>query len=119
MRGFISGLFLAIGLAGTTAHAQTVTGNYAVGGTNFDGSPYAGTAEVIPTGSTCRIVWHTGATASEGICMLSNKAFAAFYKLGPDYGLVVYELQPDGSLKGHWSVSGKQGVGTETLVPQR
>ncbi len=122
MRSFGSGLLLAVGLAiGVTgaAGAQTVGGSYSVAGTNFDGSAYAGTVQITPEGSTCRIVWNTGPVPSEGVCMLSNKAFAAFYKLGSDYGLVVYELQPDGSLKGNWSIAGKQGVGTETLVPQK
>jgi hypothetical protein len=51
--------------------------------------------------------------------MLANKAFAAFYKLGSDYGLVVYELQPDGSLKGYWTIADKEGVGGEILTPKR
>ena len=56
---------------------------------------------------------------SEGLCMLSGNTLAAFYKLGAEYGLVIYERQPDGSFRGRWSVDGKQGVGTELLVLQK
>ena len=51
--------------------------------------------------------------------MVSNKAVAAFYKLGADFGLVVYELQPDGRLTGYWSIVDKDGVGGEILTPKR
>ena len=113
---------LGLALAGSTAirvEAQTIGGSYIAAGTNFDGSRYTGTAQITPEGSTCRIIWHTGGSPSEGLCMLSGKTLAAFYKLGPEYGLIIYELQPDGSLQGHWSVAGKQGVGTEELVPHK
>jgi hypothetical protein len=52
--------------------------------------------------STCRIEWKTGDVTSTGFCMLANKAFAAAYKLDDSVGLMVYELQLDGSLKGYW-----------------
>ena len=110
-------LFLAA--VASAAAAQSVDGKYSVAGKNFDGSPYRGTVEITPTGSTCRIVWQTGSSTSEGLCMQSGKTFAAFYKLGTEFGLVIYDLQPDGSLAGRWSVAGKEGVGTEVLTPQR
>ena len=50
--------------------------------------------------------------------MLANKAFAASYILQGQQGLVVYELQPDGSLKGWWTIADQQGVGTENLYPR-
>jgi hypothetical protein len=109
---------LAAALGPAPAAAQTIGGNYTVSGTNFDGSAYSGTATITPSSnSTCRIEWHTGATTSAGFCMLANKAFAAAYKLGGGVGLVVYELQPDGSLKGVWTIADKPGAGTETLTP--
>jgi hypothetical protein len=102
-----------------SALGQTISATYALAGKNFDGSSYTGTVQIIPNGSTCRIVWHTGTSTSEGLCMLSGNTLAAFYKLGVAYGLVIYERQPDGSFQGHWSVADKQGVGTELLVPQK
>jgi hypothetical protein len=102
------------------AAAQTVGGDYTIAGTNFDGSAYAGTATITPSSnSTCRIEWRTGSTASQGFCMLANKAFAAAYKLNDSVGLVVYELQADGSLKGVWTIADKAGAGTETLTPEK
>ena len=101
-----------------SAAAQSVGGKYSVAGKNFDGTPYAGTVEIIPNGSTCRIVWHTG-TVSEGMCMLSGKTLAAFYRLGANFGLVVYELRADGSLSGKWAIADKAGTGVEILIPQK
>ena len=49
--------------------------------------------------------------------MLANRAFAASYIQGQQ-GLVVYELQPDGSLKGWWTIAGQTGAGTENLYPR-
>ena len=37
---------------------------------------------------------------------------------GKAVGLVVYEVKGDGSLEGAWTISGKDGSGTETLTPQ-
>jgi hypothetical protein len=118
MRAFMLGLVAALSVA-AAASAQSVGGTYTVAGKNPDGSPYGGTAIIKPSGSACVIAWRTGPTTSEGICMLAGKSFAAAYKLGSDVGLVVYELLPDGALRGIWTIADKQGVGTETLTPQR
>jgi hypothetical protein len=111
-------LVAALVVAGfaASAHAQSVGGQYTVKGTNFDGSTYEGTATITPAGSACRMEWNTGGV-TKGICMLANKAFAAYYKLQGEIGLVVYEVLPDGSLKGFWTLADKDGVGTETLTP--
>ena len=99
------------------ASAQSVGGRYDVNGTNFDGSHYAGTAVITRSSdSTCRIHWQTGST-SDGICMLANQSVAAAYQMGKDVGLVLYQLQPDGSLKGYWTIADQPGSGTEILTP--
>jgi hypothetical protein len=51
--------------------------------------------------------------------MLSNKTLAAFYKLGSTYGSVLYDLHPNGTLVGKWTIADKQGLGTEILTPAR
>ena len=100
------------------ASAQSVGGKYNVKGTNFDGSPYEGTAVISRSSdSTCRIHWQTGGSTSDGFCMFADRSLAAAYKLGDDVGLVLYELQPDGSLRGYWTIADKSGSGTETLIP--
>ena len=114
-----AGVAFGLLIAGSPAAAQTVGGQYQVSGTNPNGSRYQGTATITPSSdSTCRIVWHTGST-STGICMLAGKAFAASYVLGGKVGLVVYELQADGSLKGVWTMADQPGSGTEVLTPAK
>jgi hypothetical protein len=119
MKKILAGALLGLGLV-APAHAGSVNaGTYTVEGTNLDGSAYSGTATIeLTSETTCSIEWHTGSTTSNGICMLYDNAFAAGYVLGDAVGLVVYEVKGDGSLEGAWTISGKDGSGTETLTPQ-
>jgi hypothetical protein len=106
------------GLAGV-ASARELGGNYRANGTNFDGSPYSGTATIsITSDTTCEISWVTGSTSSTGFCMRNQDAFAASYAMGETVGLVIYKIMPDGSLNGIWTIAGKNGAGTEVLTPQ-
>jgi len=113
--------FVAVAMLATLpfgAAAQEVSGRYTVEGRNFDGSRYKGLAEIlVTTKNTCRIVWNTGST-SEGICMRNGKTFAATYGTGSTTGLVIYEIRPDGRMEGLWTMADREGVGTETLIPQ-
>lgn len=109
---------LATGLA-AAASAQTVAGIYSVDGTNADGSNYSGTVEITWNGPACWISWRTGSSNSAGTCLLTGNAFGASYQLGDSTGLVVYQLQPDGTLQGQWTTIGADGVGTETLSPNK
>ncbi|WP_314093419.1 hypothetical protein [Shinella sp. M31] len=120
MKKFLAGALLGLGLV-TSAHAQTVTaGTYAVEGTNLDGSAYEGTATIeLTSETTCSIEWHTGSTTSNGICMLYGDAFAAGYVLEDAVGLIVYHVKGDGVLEGAWTLSGKDGSGTENLTLQQ
>jgi hypothetical protein len=104
----------------TSASAQNIGGRYQVIGTNFNGSPYSGTADVAATSNnTCRISWVTGSTTSRGICMRKANTFAASYVLNGKAGLVIYEIKSDGSLDGLWTLADQNGIGTERLVPMR
>lgn len=107
-------------LAGTLgAQAQSIGGAYKVEGTNIDGSPYGGTAEVQATSeTTCEIYWTTGGTTSAGICMRNGPAFSAGYELNGKVGLVIYQIFEDGHMEGLWTIAGTNGVGTEVLTPQ-
>ena len=59
----------------TVAAAQEIGGRYEVQGTNLNGSPYAGVAEITVTSeNTCRIAWDTGSISS-GICMRNDDTF--------------------------------------------
>jgi len=100
------------------AAAQSIGGKYNVEGTNLDGSPYNGTAEITLTSdTTCVIEWVTGGSTSQGICMRNDDAFSAGYVLGEAIGLVVYKVSEDGSMEGLWTIAGKSGNGTEHLTP--
>lgn len=99
--------------------AQEVVGTYAVEGTNPDGSTYTGMAEITPLSDvTCEVVWTTNGQESTGICMRYHNAFAAAYALNDDIGLLIYEIMPDGTMQGTWTIAGSDGVGTEVLIPQ-
>ncbi len=101
------------------AGAASLAGKYQAAGKNLDGSPYSGTAEIVATSdTTCSISWQTTAN-SKGLCMRNGTAFAASYVLGDAIGLVVYQIKPDGTLEGLWTISGQNGVGTEVLTPTK
>jgi hypothetical protein len=118
MKTLIASALLGLSMLAPAA-AQSIGGMYTVEGTNFDGSPYSGTAEIVLTSeTTCVIQWVTGGSTSEGICMRNNSAFAAGYVLGDEIGLVVYQVHEDGSMTGLWTIAGKDGNGTENLTPQ-
>ena len=111
-------LFLA--LTGAAA-AQNLGGNYTVQGTTATGSGYRGTARIEATSdTTCRIVWNTGnGEVSEGICMRNRNAFSAAYRHQNVVGLVIYQVMPDGTLDGIWTIAGNAGAGREVLTPAR
>jgi hypothetical protein len=115
IRKLLLGLAVA-GLAGN-AYSQDIGGSYRVKGTNHNGSPYGGSAEIrLTSDTTCEIVWETGST-SNGICSRNGDSFAAAYVMGDAIGLVIYKVRPDGSLDGLWTIAGQGGTGTETLIP--
>jgi hypothetical protein len=118
MKRLLAAAFFAASFAASAA-AQSIGGTYTVAGTNFDGSPYGGTAEITLTSkTTCVIHWETGGSSSDGICMRNDDAFSAGYVMGKDIGLVVYKMMPDGSLHGLWTIAGQDGNGTEVLTPK-
>lgn len=113
----LAAALLLAGAAGV--QAQSIGGLYGVQGTNIDGSPYGGTAEVrVTSETTCEIYWTTGGTTSSGICMRNGPAFSAGYELNGKVGLVIYQIFEDGHMEGLWTVAGTGGVGTEVLTPQ-
>jgi len=109
----------AILALGTAAEAQSIGGTYDVQGTTANGGRYQGVAVIEATSNTtCRIVWRTP-DASEGICMRMNNVFTAAYRFqnGP-VGLAIYEILPNGAMRGTWTISGRSGAGTENLTPR-
>ena len=110
---------LALAASAFGAQAQDIGGMYTVDGTNINGSPYKGTAEVrLTSETTCEIYWTTGGSTSSGICMRNGPAFSAGYVLGDNIGLVIYQVFDDGHMEGLWTIAGTEGLGTEVLTPQ-
>jgi hypothetical protein len=50
--------------------------------------------------------------------MRSGTVFAASYVLGGKVGMVIYTVQPDGSMTGTWTLDGVSATGTENLYRQ-
>lgn len=99
-----------------------VGGRYRSQGRNLNGAPYEGQAEITVSGrDKCRIVWRTGSSSLQrGVCMRSGHVFVAGYQFRDGtVGLVTYEVQPDGVLRGMWTIADTDGRGTEVLTPLR
>lgn len=119
MRRFLSLAAVFAVIAAPAMAADFHAGTYVAEGTNLDGSPYKGTAEVkILSDTTCEIDWTTGSTTSVGLCMMMDGVVAAAYRQGDNVGVTMYHINDDGTLTGAWTVAGQNGSGTEKLTPQ-
>ena len=50
--------------------------------------------------------------------MRNDDSFAAAYKMKDGaVGLIIYKMDKDGTMDGIWTLSGKDGAGTEVLTP--
>lgn len=112
-------LIAAACFAAMTGTALADSLEYSVEGTNLNGSTYSGDATInIISDTTCTIEWATGGTTSKGFCMRNDDAFAAGYVMGDAIGLIIYKMEDGGVLRGLWTITGQNGVGTEVLTPK-
>lgn len=128
----IAGTVLLLALSNpalsTSALADPV-GTYDVVGVNPDsGGEYTGTVAVGRSGDTYSVTWTIGGTESTGVGIGGKRGgpsttgaaspdddmLAVGYGNGGGFGISTYELQPDGSWKGHWAYAGGEKVSTET-----
>jgi hypothetical protein len=128
----IAGLFLTLALStpalSTNALADPV-GTYDVVGVNPDtGGEYSGTVVVSRNGETYSVVWTISGTESNGVGIggkrggnvttgagsVDDDIITIGYGNQNGFGISQYDLQPDGSWKGHWAYAGGQKVSTET-----
>lgn len=117
IRRAVLGAALASGLVAGAA-AQEVR-NYAVQGTNADGSAYAGSLALIRDGAASyRVRWVVSGSTIDGVAMSAGNILSAAYVLNGKVGLAIYQIMPDGRLSGQWTLQGARGVGTETLIPR-
>ena len=118
-------LALALSLAlpllaslGTPAAAQR-SGLYDVTGTNLDGSPYTGVAQIQAVGlSSFAIVWEIRGQVVEGVGFASGRTIAVAYGMSQRPGIGIYTLNPDGSMDGEWTIIGAPANATERMVPR-
>jgi hypothetical protein len=115
----LAAALLVIGFA-TAADADTLklAHDYAVAGTNPNGSPYKGrlALEVI-SDTTYTVKWSIGGSTIRGFGMRMNDMLSATYMLNGQPGLVMYQVRDDGGLDGIWAIKGHDGFGTERLTP--
>jgi len=111
-------LVLSFLLSAGPALAQR-DGIYEVTGTNLDGTDYSGLAQIRAVGiNSFSIVWRIGNTLIEGTGMASGRTVAVSYGLAQRPGIGIYQLNPDGSMDGEWTIVGAPAIGRERLVPR-
>ena len=111
-------LALALMLFATPALAQR-DGIYEVSGTNLDGTSYTGLAQIRAVGiNSFSIVWRIGNTIIEGAGIASGRTVAVSYGQAQRPGMGIYQLNPDGSMDGEWTIVGAPAIGRERLVPR-
>ena len=95
-----------------------VAGTYRVAGTNPGGTVYEGTATIEARDGGCYIRWYPpNDSEGTGTYMYGRLKVQYRFTASGEVGEVVYERQPDGSLKGTWGPNGEVAQGTETLTP--
>lgn len=104
-------------MAPVRAETLTLSSTYKVNGTNPDGSAYSGTVKIkILSDTTFAITWDIGGTEYKGFGMRLNDNLSATYTMDGEPGLVMYKVEGNG-LNGLWAIRGRNGNGTEKLIP--
>ena len=98
-----------------TTPPADIAGDYAVVGTNEDGSPYKGALEVIKHGDVYQFRWSAG-RQYDGVGVPNGNVVAVAFTGGSNgkgCGVVSYQLLDNGSLDGVWGYWGVNEMGTE------
>jgi hypothetical protein len=108
--------FLLTGVLAASAFADVV-GEYTGAGSNpGGGGSYTCDVRITKTGDVYGVQWFfEGALGYEGVGIMKNGLFCVGYASGGSYGVVVYEVAADSTLKGVWTTPGFDQLGTETL----
>ena len=109
---------LALGLfSAMPAFAQIREGLYEVQGTNPDGSDYEGQLQLRPGPAGSWVVnWRVGNEQILGLGLINAGVLGVGFVVNGRPGVSVYEVMPDGKLRGSWTSGG--GMGTELLIPK-
>jgi hypothetical protein len=92
-----------------------IAGDYAIVGTNEDGSAYKGALKVIKHGDVYQFRWDAG-TQYAGVGVPNGNVVAVAFTAGSSgkgCGVVSYHVLADGTLDGKWGYWGANESGTE------
>lgn len=114
---------LLLGIS-TVAYADNsdISGSYECKGYDpYVKTYYNGTIDIKKTGNTYHFIWHLGGNDIYNGTGLINKNLpnvvsAIFYSSDDvkSAGVETFNIQPDGTLEGQWTMNGKDLVGRET-----
>lgn len=93
--------------------ANTIGGVYQVRAPGLSSGTFSGALTIVPQGSTYHMAWETNRLSFTGTGILRGDTLAAVYGARDLCGLVLYEIQTDGTLDGVWTVHGTTETGTE------
>jgi hypothetical protein len=102
----------------TATPPAEIAGDYAIVGTNEDGSPYKGALEVIKHGDVYQFRWNAG-RKYDGVGVPNGNVVAVAFTGGSNgkgCGVVSYQILADGTLDGKWGYWGVDESGTERAV---
>jgi hypothetical protein len=104
-------------IAALPAAAQIREGLYEVEGTNPDGSTYEGRF-LLQAGPAASWVarWQVGDEQVIGLGLIQGGVLAVSFVIDGRPGIAVFDVEPDGRLRGSWTTGG--GMGTEKLTPR-
>ena len=111
---------IAAVLSLSPAALADLAGQYVIKGKNPSGQAYKGQARVKPARGVYHVVWKIGNSRHVGTGILKGDLFSVVYQGAGDTsrpGLVVYEVQDDGSLVGVWVGLGQREMGKESWTP--
>jgi len=102
--------------------AQSVepSGLYSVEGRNADQKgTYRGEVAISKDGDAFKILWIIGNQQYAGTGILRDgKLAVAFQAQGRMVGIALFDLRPDGTLSGTWTVFGGKALGLENWTPK-
>jgi hypothetical protein len=112
-------LFLFAVVSARADDTLHISSSYKAAGKNADGSNYTGTVSVKSiSDTTYTIEWKIDGGVIKGFGMRRNNVLSATYMLEGQPGLIIYQVQKDGTLLGTWAIKGQSGNGSEILTPQ-
>lgn len=100
--------------ADSSAESAILTGTYDATGTNPDGSAYKARLVVTRRGEVYQFSWDSGGRSYDGVGVANKDTVAVGFTDGKDgkgCGVVLYDINPDGSLSGksgYWGVDSQE-----------